>query len=285
MIGSRHLVLVDFDWDDADLVPVLLRRPDISVRLVAGQRAEDPGLRLAELCDVPRTVDLTDLTREIFSLALVSDKSPRRAQVESLLRAMGTPSQSPQAFLDERASDRPAPETPGEAFDFGAALQLQSAVLDDVFGDLEDSPRVEPRPNGVPGHRGWLSTAEFLRRVEEAAARHEQSGHPLALDRLDLPLSAPAGDHYAERLPDRVRESDSICQPSPLRILLLTGTSRERFAFMRSRLLADWEQAWLASGNPHPVPELQGQRVELTRGGGAAAFVARARRWSEPQAS
>ena len=59
----RRVVLVDFDWQDADLIPELLARPGISVRLVAGSDTDDAGVRLAELCGLPRTVDLADLTR------------------------------------------------------------------------------------------------------------------------------------------------------------------------------------------------------------------------------
>ena len=272
MSGSRRLVLVDFDWDDAELVPALLRQAGLSVGLVAGQRPDDAGMRLAELCDLPRTLDLTDLTRELFALALVSGRSPRRAHVESLLRAMGTPSQTPQAFLGQPAAGCEDPAPPEAAFDLGAALRLQAEMLDDALGD-----RKEPR-----GARpGWLEPAEFLGRVEQAAQRQGESGHALALDRLDLPRSATAGDRFAERLPDRVRQSDSLCQPTPFRILLLTGASRERFPFLRARLVAQWEEAWLAAENSQPVPDLLDQRIELIPGDDAAAFVARARLWSE----
>src|SRR5947207_4744974 len=81
----RRMVLIDFDWQDADLLPRLMQRPGVSVRLVAGERTEDAGLRMAEVCGLPRTLDLADLTREIFDMALVSDRSVRRARVQSLL--------------------------------------------------------------------------------------------------------------------------------------------------------------------------------------------------------
>jgi len=83
--ADRRLLLVDFDWQDADLMPELLQHPGVSVRLVAGAQFDDAGIRLAELCGLPRTVDLADLTREIFDLALVSERSPRRTQIEGLL--------------------------------------------------------------------------------------------------------------------------------------------------------------------------------------------------------
>src|SRR5262245_2923645 len=118
----RRVVLVDFDWQDADLIPELLAQSAISVRLVAGSNVEDAGVRLAELCGLPRTVDLADLTREIFDLALVSERSPRRTQIEGLLLALGTPSLTPQLFM---ADDSDADTTPGVE----APLELHPAAL------------------------------------------------------------------------------------------------------------------------------------------------------------
>lgn len=123
----RRVVLVDFDWQDADLIPELLAQPAISVRLVAGSNADDAGVRLAELCGLPRTVDLADLTREIFDLALVSERSPRRTQIESLLLALGTPSVTPQSFV---ANDGSADTTPGVE----APLELHAAAMETALG-------------------------------------------------------------------------------------------------------------------------------------------------------
>jgi len=129
---QRRLVLVDFDWEDADLVPTLLQRPGISVRLVAGTRHDDAGVRLAEMCGLPRTIDLADLTREIFDLALVSERSPRRSQIEDLLLALGTPSVTPQSFLG--GEERPAAIEPLDR------PEIHAAALEDALGgdDFEE---------------------------------------------------------------------------------------------------------------------------------------------------
>ena len=97
--APRHLVLIDFDWQDADLLPELLRMPGVSVRLVAGAADTEGGLRIAELCGLPRSTELADLTREIFDVALLSERSGRRDQVERLLRALGTPVELPEPFV------------------------------------------------------------------------------------------------------------------------------------------------------------------------------------------
>ncbi|HEY3216656.1 MAG TPA: hypothetical protein VGK93_09215 [Candidatus Eisenbacteria bacterium] len=167
--SRRRLVLVDFDWQDADLVPDLLKQPGVSIRLVAGSSADDAGMRLAELCGLPRTTDLADLTREIFDLALVSERSPRRSQVEDLLRALGTPCVTPQSFawsepvedLVAKGPDSSLPlDTATDGLDSGGP-DLDE-VLEQALPDLAEeppappptptveSPRIEPEPEDLP---------------------------------------------------------------------------------------------------------------------------------------
>jgi len=178
--SKRRLVLVDFDWEDADLLPRLIRSPGAAVRLVAGERSDDAGVRLADLCGLPRTTDLADLTREIFDLALVSERSPRRTQIEGLLLALGTPSQSPQAFLDGVLF-----EDAGPALE--APLALHAAVFETTLGgvdfadlieqalpDLIDGPTspapVELRESGVArlANLDDFPSREDRRRLEDA---------------------------------------------------------------------------------------------------------------------
>ena len=115
----RRIVLIDFDWQDADLLPRLLQQPGVMVRLVAGERTEDAGLRMAEICGLPRSLDLADLTREIFDLALVSSRSLRLARVQSLLEALRTPCLSPLEFLE--SEEGPAATPPAAAADVAHA--------------------------------------------------------------------------------------------------------------------------------------------------------------------
>lgn len=154
----RRVVLVDFDWQDADLFPDLFRHPDVAVRLVAGERAQDAGLRVAEMCGLPRTMDLADLTREIFDLALVSERSSRRTQLESLLLALGTPCQTPQDFLrvPPGAPDpRPTIEAPltlhAAAFEQSLGGALEDAV-DRAIPDLAEQTPLAPRALVIPAH-------------------------------------------------------------------------------------------------------------------------------------
>ena len=134
---SRRVVLIDFDWQDADLMPQLLRRPGVSVRLVAGEDGQDAGVRVAELCGLPRTLDLADLTREIFDLALIGERSSRRTQLESLLLALGTPCQTPGEFL------RGHPEPTGALPTIEAPLALHAAALEHSLGGVDFNELVE----------------------------------------------------------------------------------------------------------------------------------------------
>jgi hypothetical protein len=134
---ARRVVLVDFDWRDADLLPELLARPGLSVRLVAGDRPEGAGLKMAELCELPRTTDLADLTREIFDLAVVSERSARRTQIEGLLLALGTPCVSPEELL--RGPDLDAARTPAVE----APLALHAAALESALGGVDFTRLVE----------------------------------------------------------------------------------------------------------------------------------------------
>src|SRR5215831_19324186 len=151
-IITRRIVLIDFDWQDADLLPRLLKQPHVAVRLVAGARSDEAGLRLAEICGLPRTVDLADLTREIFDLALVSERSPRRTQIEGLLLALGTPSLTPQHFManDAGADTTPAVEAPLELH--AAALETAlggdsfDAVVEQALPDVSDDAPTAPQP-------------------------------------------------------------------------------------------------------------------------------------------
>src|SRR5216117_2769560 len=110
-----RVVLIDLDWQDADLLPELLRAPEVSVGLAIGSSPNDAGVRVAALCGLPRSLELADLTREIFDLALVSDRSPRRERLDRLLRALGTRIESPDEFVrhGDRAERRVKDEADG----------------------------------------------------------------------------------------------------------------------------------------------------------------------------
>ena len=200
--ADRRLLLVDFDWQDADLMPELLQQPGVSVRLVAGARHDDAGIRLAELCGLPRSVDLADLTREIFDLALVSERSPRRTQVEGLLLALGTPSVTPQAFLSGEAGIRPT--VPAVEANLALhAVAFESAVGGADFGsiveqalpDVAAETRTTPAPVEKSGRREHL--VESLEDFPSPEDRRglEQSLRTLMVetgaDRAELHLVGP----------------------------------------------------------------------------------------------
>lgn len=149
--APRRLLLIDFDWQDADLIPELFHQPGVSVRLVAGDGPHDPGVRVADLCGLPRTLDLADLTREIFDVALVGEHSSRRTQLESLLVALGTPCVSPEEYLRAPgAANATRPGVDASLALHAAALEQTltgsvDALVDDALPDLAETTPLVPR--------------------------------------------------------------------------------------------------------------------------------------------
>lgn len=219
--NTRRVVLVDFDWDDADLVPELLSHRGLSVRLVAGADAEDPGVRLAELCGLPRTLDLADLTREIFDLALVSGRSPRRGQVEGLLLALGTPSFTPQEFIADR--DAPAETAPVAE----TALQIQAAVLEAALDIQTIEAFVDLALTELPTHNSTAPATPETGSPETSATPTEPASEPAPI-RIegfgDRPLPSPSPATRLGTVPDL--EDRVGIEAVLLRLMTETDTAR-----------------------------------------------------------
>jgi len=428
---QRRIVLIDFDWQDADLIPELLRRPGLSVRLVAGERSDDAGLRVAELCGLPRTVDLADLTREIFDLAVVGERSGRRTQIEGLLLALGTPCASPQSLAtSENGHQEPTPaiEAPmalhaaafenaigGEDFDQiveqslpdladdgpTAPLEVKPSGQNPVrISSLEDFPSPEDRhgledalaslvastgacgaglytggadqldtlvqvgpddpllkglidlalelntpqvvsrltgpqegkawgawPFQTPQRRGvlaasaidpaegwtkwehmveelratwderdraqaapafpmlpgaqtsWLGPDAFRGRVGLAIERNRRDGLRFAVHRLCFPAAEASVAKLCELLPGQLRDTDCICRPTAIEILLLTAGAAESFVHLRRRVMALWEQCWKDIEHRSPAPPLMSERIEIGGPEDADSFLATVGRW------
>ena len=197
----RRAVLIDFDWSDADLMPQLLRQPGLAVRLVAGDGADTPGLRMAEMCGLPRTLDLADLTREIFDVALVSERSPRRTQIEGLLLALGTPSLTPQSFLaglPEGASQGPAIEAPlalhAAAFENAIGGEAFSAIVEQALPDLGSDAPTRPQPVRPSGRRRLI-----VKSLEDFPSPEDRRSLENALREVAEFTGADAAELYAGR--------------------------------------------------------------------------------------
>ncbi|HET7226531.1 MAG TPA: hypothetical protein VFK69_12545 [Candidatus Eisenbacteria bacterium] len=212
----RRIVLVDFDACDADLLPELLSRPEVSVRLVAGRHEDELGVRIAELCELPSTTDLGDLTRELFDLALVSERSPRRAQIESLLLALGTPCASPRAFLEGREDEEAV------APSIEAPLALHAAALESTLGgaafdalashaidDIPDDAPVRPGPVEVRAEAALATPLEDFPSPEDRLAL-ETALSELAARTGALGAELHAGEGGEPRLVARIGQGDAL---------------------------------------------------------------------------
>ena len=86
---TRQILVIDLELEDLDVVMELLRDPTVTIRRVTGL-VDDAGLRAARLWRLPTFTDLVDLTREIYDVTVIGSRSPRRPQLEQLMRTLET---------------------------------------------------------------------------------------------------------------------------------------------------------------------------------------------------
>ena len=242
----RRVVLVDFDWRDADLLPELLARPGLSVRLVAGQGNDGAGLKMAELCELPSTTDLADLTREIFDLAVVSERSPRRTQIEGLLLAMGTPCVSPESLLrgaDLTHAHTPAVEAPlalhAIAFENALGGGDFDALIEQALPDIGDGGPATPR-SAPPAARIELRVSS----LSEFPSLEDRQGLERALADLASGTGALTAELRAGRTGD-VRLLARVGDEDPLLAGLIDLAMSQNSAQVICRLTGPQEgKAW-----------------------------------------
>ncbi len=241
-----RVVLIDFDWSDADLLPGLLRAPGTSIGLVAGRGADDPGVRAAALCGLPATQDLSDLTREIFDVALVGERSPRREVIERLLRLLGTRVDSARGF----------------------ALPPNGTPADDSGAVAVEAPVVAPAPAGAardarPAAPTLLAPEAFSARLGVAVDRYLADGSPFDLHRIAFSGPGAALEGFVTRLPQLLGAADAACRPAPRDVLLLHTGTTEAFDLLRRRIESQWAERWAERGGGGSVPAIAVERIEL----------------------
>lgn len=214
--AERRVLLVDLDWGDADLLPELFALPGVSVRLVVGEGPQDPGVRMAEMCDLPRSVDLADLTREIFDVALVGERSSRRTQLESLLVALGTPCTTPEDFLRGGSGEElglPGVDAPLELH--AAALEQSltgsvDALVDHALPDLDVSTPLAPRePEPAEPPRARVPSLDDFP-SHEARERLEEALKELVEDTGAASAEVHAGNRSQLRLVAKIGPDDRL---------------------------------------------------------------------------
>jgi len=150
--------------------------------------------------------------------------------------------------------------------------------------DSQDRAKAGPAFPMVPTPRtGLLELDDFAARLTLAVERNRRDGLGFALHRLEFPVSAAALDLLGQRLPSHLRDTDSICRAGLDRMLLLTATPRDRFPYVRGRIQAQWQEAWLEAGHERPIPGVGEERVEMIRPEDAESFLAQAQEWMEEE--
>lgn len=137
-----RVALIDLDWNEADRFAELVRKSGTSTLLVAGESTDDPGLRVAGLCDVPRTIHLEDVAQGGFDVAWIGERSRRRAQVEALLGTLGIPIRSLEEMLAELNVTERGPSRVREPS--RAPFEIDTA-LERAFPDLSGGATVRGR--------------------------------------------------------------------------------------------------------------------------------------------
>jgi len=436
--APRRVVLVDVAHDDSYLVSELLRRPEISVQLVAVPPENGEGTGVKDLSDVPLTRDLGDLTDEIFDLALMGASTTRRAQIEQIFAVKGTPVLSLEGFLagevvrDWMDAFRPAKTStpiefersdtphagraadggngprasaqarePASVGDFGAPpstdsagrkggaaaplgempppddpAAIEKALLRWVHlfgattaelhgGDAEsiewvcrsgvedpllkcmislalehDAPQVMSMLDGyqrgsiraawpfrtgfrrgvlaasgldpqsgrgqwervahvlseawerrdrervgpsfpmVPGAQsGWLSSPSFRHRLSLAVERNSRDRLRFEVHRIALNWPPECVEPFCEVLPQKLRDTDCVCRPSPSSMLLLIAGPAGAAERVGKRIATLWQESWQKHRGAQPAPPLAVERAELSEPGDADHFVATATGW------
>jgi len=126
----------------------------------------------------------------------------------------------------------------------------------------------------------WLDRDDFSGRLELAVERNRRDGLRFHVYRLVFPGPDAVVSALCDRLPSRLRDMDCLTRPTPQTVLLLTAGAAEAFGHVRRRLTSLWEDVWMESGEPKPVPTLSDEIAQLSTPADEASFLATVRGWS-----
>jgi hypothetical protein len=133
-----------------------------------------------------------------------------------------------------------------------------------------------PRPQS-----GWLDAPEFRTHLGLAVERHRRDGLRFAVYRLGFGDDAAVFSAAGARIPDLLRDTDSICRVGVAAMLLLTPCAPRAYVAVRDRIARAVRGAWDESGRAGEPPPVAEDHVELLSADQAPAFVAGAERWLE----
>src|SRR4029079_4474266 len=127
--------------------------------------------------------------------------------------------------------------------------------------DAEDREMAAPAVPVLPEpHTDWQTTDAFRARLELALERHRRDGLRFSLHRLQFAPSPEAMASMSARLPELLRDTDSVCRPAAGQVLLLTAVPRAHFPKLRKLILALWKEAWIDAGLERPIPGIREER-------------------------
>ena len=126
---------------------------------------------------------------------------------------------------------------------------------------------------------GWLARPAFRHRVTLAIERNRRDGLRFAVHRVTLDAAPERIEGLCRVLPQKLRDTDCVCRPSPDSMLLLIAGSPSTAANVWKRIGALWEESWQAHGGEPPAPPLEVETVDLPTPNDAADFMSTASEW------
>ncbi len=280
-VSPSRVVLVDLDWADADLLPELLRQARVQVRKVAGRSTRDPGMRLAELCGVPRTLELEDLARDSFDVAVVGSASSRRQRIDELVGRAGATLLEPRQWVGDphgQSRDDIVPPRSGPDLTELTPEALAERV-DSAIPDLTPSPGADRDPGTHPTSTGrmWLSARALEARLEDALERHSRAGMPFVAHRLRAEANPGWAESSWNDLVADLRSDDAFGRTGPETMLVLSLGSATAFA----PILERFGERWQIASSQHPSERAAWfcERIELTSRADAPLFRAVVQGW------
>jgi hypothetical protein len=143
--------------------------------------------------------------------------------------------------------------------------------------DREKAGASFPMVPGAP--TGWLGRPAFRHRVSLAIERNRRDGLRFAVHRVALDGATECVESLSRVLPQKLRDTDCVCRPSPGSMLLLIAGSPNTAAHVWKRIGALWDECWQTHGGEPPAPPLDVESIELATPSDAEIFMETASEW------
>lgn len=142
-----------------------------------------------------------------------------------------------------------------------------------------DRERAGPSFPMIPGVRGgWLPVPSFWHRVSLAVERNRRDGLRFEVLRFTLDGAPECIESLSQVIPQKLRDTDCVCRPSPGSMLVLCAVPASSTSPMQDRITSLLRESWRTHGGAG-APPLNVERVDLNKLEDADRFLAIATGW------